>query len=92
LLSSRSHRLHIPPATPPSPTPSPTVAHTHHLHNHPHAQQGEERVDKKNVFNYELEGFEWDYCPSILMYTREVRFVSLFGLGALFGVRGWVWV
>lgn len=30
-------------------------------------------MDKKNVFNYELEGFEWDYAPSILMYTREVR-------------------
>lgn len=35
--------------------------------------QGEERVDKKNVYNYELEGFEWDYAPSLLMYTREVR-------------------
>lgn len=35
--------------------------------------QGEERLDKKNVFNYELEGFEWDYAPSLLMYTREVR-------------------
>lgn len=27
---------------------------------------------KKNVFNYELDGYEWDDVPSILMYTREV--------------------
>ncbi len=30
-------------------------------------------MPKTNVFNYELEGFEWDYCPSLLMYTREAR-------------------
>ncbi|GAB5037404.1 2og-fe oxygenase [Nannochloropsis oceanica] len=36
------------------------------------AFRGEERLDKKNVYNYELEGHEWDYAPSLLMYTRQM--------------------
>ncbi|EWM20493.1 prolyl 4-hydroxylase [Nannochloropsis gaditana] len=36
------------------------------------AYRGDERLEKKNVWNFELDGHEWDYAPSLLMYTREI--------------------
>jgi hypothetical protein len=59
-----------------APPPKNRAKTDHHLlipTNLPQKTQGEERVPKPNVYNYELEGYEWDHCPSLLMYTREAR-------------------